>query len=61
MHGTAGLILVAVATAMGPALLAAPRSSVTNLIYDIIYKIFFSPGSQYFAKFAISSKWRFFN
>jgi len=38
------------------ALLEAPRSSVTHLIYYIIYKIFFSLRSQYFAKFAISSK-----
>jgi len=57
---SAGLTIVAnAAIATGPALLGAPRSSVINLIYFIIHKIFFSLTSQYFAKFAISSKRRF--
>ena len=55
-----GLTIVAnVAIATGPALLEAPRSSVINLFYYIIYKIFFSLRSQYFAKLVISSKRRF--
>jgi len=38
---SAGLTIVAnVAIATGPALLGAPRSSVINLIYYIIYRIF---------------------
>ena len=48
-----------VAIATGPALLGAPVSSVMNLIYYIINKNLFSLRSQYFAKFAISSKRRF--
>ena len=60
MVHSAGLTIVAsVAIATGPALLGAPRSSVINLIYYIIYKIAFSLRSQYFDKFAISSKRRF--
>ena len=54
---SAGLTIVAnVAIATGPRALGAPRSSVINLIYDIIYKIIFCLRSQYFAKFAVSSK-----
>ena len=54
---SAGLTIVAnVAIATGPALLVAPRSSVINLIYYIIRKIFFSLRSQSFAKFAISKR-----
>jgi len=45
-----------VAIATGPALLEASRSFVINLIYHIIYKNLFSLRSQYFAKFAITSK-----
>jgi len=57
---SAGLTIVAnVAIATGPALFGAPRSSVINPIYYIIYKIGFSLRSQYFDKFAKSSKWRF--
>jgi len=37
----------------------APRSSVINLIYHIMCKIFFSLKSQYFAEFSIGSKRRF--
>ena len=37
----------------------SPRSSVTNFIYYSIYKIFFNLRSQYFVKFAVSSKGRF--
>ena len=48
-------IVVIVTIATGPALLGAPRSSVTNHIYYIIYKIFQSK-NQHFAKFAISRK-----
>jgi len=54
---SAGLTIVANAT--GLALLRAPRSSVINLIRYIIYKKLFSLRSQYFAKFARSSKRRF--
>jgi len=54
---SAGLTIVAnVAIATGPALLGAPRSSVINLIYYIIYKMFFILRSHYCANFAISSK-----
>jgi len=57
---SAGLPIVAnVAIATGPAPLGAPQSSIINLLYYIICKIFFSPRSQYFAKFAVSSKRRF--
>jgi len=57
---SAGLTIVAnVAIATGPALLGAPRSSVINLIYYIIYRLFFSLRCQYFAKCAISIKRRF--
>jgi len=57
---SAGLTIVAnVAIATGPALLGAPWSSVINLIYYNLCKIFFSQNSQYFAKFGISSKRRF--
>jgi len=55
----AGLTIVAnVAIATGPALLGAPRSTVIKFIY-YINLIYFSLGSQYFAKFAVSSKRRF--
>jgi len=54
---SAGLAIVAnVAVATGPALLGGPRSSVINLIYYIIHKIFFNLRSQYFANLATSSK-----
>ena len=57
---SAGVTIVAnVAIATGTALLKAPRSSVINLMYYIIYKNLFSLRSQYFAKVAISSKRRF--
>ena len=63
--GSAGLTIVAnAAIATGPALLGALRSSVINLICYIIYTIFFSLRSQYFAKFAIRSlvsEWVQFN
>jgi len=56
-HGQCRITIVAnVAIATGPAVFGTPRSSVINLIYDIIYKIIFSLRSQYFAKFAKSSK-----
>jgi len=51
---SAGLTIVAkVAIATGPAVFAI------NLIYYIIYNIFFNLRNQYFAKFALSSKQRF--
>ena len=54
---SAGLTIVAnVAIATGSALLEAPRTSVINLIYYIIYQNLFNLRSQYFAKFARSSK-----
>ena len=54
---SAGFTIVAnVAIATGPAFLGAPRSSATNLIYYIIYKIVFNLRNQHFAKFAVSSK-----
>ena len=56
-RGQWGLTIVAIAT--GPAVLGAPRSSVINLIYYIIYENLFSLRSQCFAKFAISRKRRF--
>ena len=40
-------IVVNVAIAPGPALLGAPRSSVINLIYCIIYNIFQSKKSVF--------------
>jgi len=44
---SAGLTIVAnVAIATGPALLGAPRSSATKLVYYIIYKKIFSLRSQ---------------
>ena len=46
--GSAGLTMVAIAT--GPAVFC------NNLIYYTIYKIIFSLRSQYYAKFARSSK-----
>ena len=60
VKASAGLTIIAnVAIATGPALLGGPRSSAINLFYYIIYNIFFSLRSQYFAKFAKSSKRRF--
>jgi len=56
-RGQWGLTIVAIAT--GPAVLGAPRSSVINLIYYIIYENLFSLRSQCFAKFSISRKRRF--
>ena len=57
---SAGLTIAAKVTiATGPSLLETLRSSVITFMYYIIYKIFFSLRSQYFAKFAISSKRRF--
>jgi len=43
----------------GPRAFGVPRSSIINLIYYIICKIFFGLRSQDFAKFAISIKRRF--
>jgi len=60
LPASAGLTIVAnVAIATGAAFLGAPRSSAINLIYYIIYKIFFYLINKYFAKFAVSSKQRF--
>ena len=43
----------------GPRVLGTPWSSEINLIYYIVYKIFFNLRSQYCAKLAVSSKQMF--